>query len=296
MGNPYMSDGPQSSPRKWQLERRAFIEHRAFWHGRFGLRDLKEVIGLSRAQASKDLNGYIEDHPGNLVYDKRAKAYVTGPKFEAKYVDLDAGEYMNDLLALAAGAAVPRSNWIAYRPDIVGTVVPARGVRPKTVRDVLLACEQGRYLQITYQSISTANPGSRKIAPHALAHDGLRWHVRAFCAKDEMFKDFVLGRMLATALGDNAESDPSEDRDWHETVTLRLAPHPDLSDSQRRIVELDYAMSGGIAEIDVRICLLFYNLKRLGLDADPEARRPQDQPIVLENADEIHQLLKGGAS
>jgi hypothetical protein len=291
-----MTDGPQSSPRKWQLERRAFIEHRAFWHGRFGLRDLMDVIGLSRAQASKDLNGYIEAHPGNLVYDKTAKTYVTGPNFEAKYVNLDAQEYMNDVLALATGAEVPRSNWIAYRPDIVGTVAPARGVKLKTVRDVLLACEHGRYLQITYQSMSTANPGSRKIAPHALAHDGFRWHARAFCARDGTFKDFVLCRVLGSALGDNAEIDPLEDRDWYEFVTLRLAPHPDLSENQRRIVELDYAMSDGVAEIDVRKCMLFYNLKRLGLDADPETRRPQDQPIVLDNADEIHQHLNGGAS
>ena len=90
--------------------------------------------------------------------------------------------------------------------------------------------------------------------------------------------------------------DPSEDRDWYEFVTLRLAPHPDLSENQRRIVELDYAMSDGVAEIDVRKCMLFYNLKRLGLDADPGARRPQDQPIVLDNADEIDQHLNGGAS
>lgn len=264
-----------------------------FWHGRVGLSDLIEVIGLSRAQASKDLNGYIEDHPDNLVYDKSARTYVKGVNFQSQYVELDAGEYMSDLLALATGAEVPRSDWIAYRPDIIGTVVPARGVKPKTVRDVLLACEQGRYLQITYQSMSAAKPGSRKIAPHALAHDGFRWHVRAFCAKDEMFKDFVLGRVFASALGANAEFDPKEDRDWHETVTLRLAPHPDLSDNQRRIVELDYAMSNGIAEIEVRKCLLFYNLKRLGLDTDPATRRPQDQLIVLDNAEEVHRALKG---
>jgi len=32
---------------------------------------------------------------------------------------------------------------------------------------------------------------------------------------------------------------------------------------------------------------LFYALKRLGLDTDPAARRPQDQQIVLLNASEI---------
>lgn len=288
-----MPNRPQSSPRKWQLDRRAFIEHRVFWHGRVGLSDLIEVIGLSRAQASKDLNGYIEDHPDNLVYDKSARTYVTGVNFQSQYVELDAREYLNDLLAVATGAEVPRSEWIKYRPAINGTVVPARGLKPKTVRDVLLACEQGRYLRITYQSMSASNPGSRKIAPHALAHDGFRWHARAFCARDEKFKDFVLGRVLGSALGGVAEVDPKEDQDWYEFVTLRLAPHPELSENQRRIVELDYAMSNGIAEIDVRKCLLFYNLKRLGLDTDPATRRPQDQHIVLDNAEEVQRALKG---
>jgi hypothetical protein len=33
----------------------------------------------------------------------------------------------------------------------------------------------------------------------------------------------------------------------------------------------------------VRKALLYYALKRLGLDTDPAARRPQDQQIVLLN-------------
>ena len=41
---------------RWQHDRRAFIEHRVFWNGRVGLADLMNVMGLSRAQASKDLN------------------------------------------------------------------------------------------------------------------------------------------------------------------------------------------------------------------------------------------------
>ena len=43
-------------------------------------------------------------------------------------------------------------------------------------------------------------------------------------------------------------------------------------------------MLNGKIEIVVRKALLFYALKRLGLDTDPGARRPQDQQIVLLNA------------
>ena len=42
-------------------------------------------------------------------------------------------------------------------------------------------------------------------------------------------------------------------------------------------------MHDGKAEIKTRKALLYYTLKRLGLDTDPSARAPQDQQIVLLN-------------
>jgi hypothetical protein len=46
----------------------------------------------------------------------------------------------------------------------------------------------------------------------------------------------------------------------------------------------------------VRKALLYYALKRLGLDTDPTARRPQDQQIVLMNRTEIISGLHAGDS
>lgn len=272
---------------RWQQDRRAFIEHRVFWHGRVGLADLMDVMGLSRAQASKDLNSYINDHPDHIVYDKTAKTYILGPKFAAHYAALDPSEYLDDLLSISRGGSVPTEDWIVYQPDILATAVPGRGISAQTVRNVLLACEQRKALEISYQSMSSPNPADRIIVPHALAHDGFRWHARALCLRDQTFKDFVLGRILRSTLRDHSEIDPQADKDWQDTVTLKIAPHPGLSDNQRKIVELDYAMSNGIAELQVRKCLLFYNLKRLGLDVDPELRRLSDQQIILTNRDSL---------
>jgi hypothetical protein len=66
-------------------------------------------------------------------------------------------------------------------------------------------------------------------------------------------------------------------------VVLEIGPHPDLSPTQRRVIEMDYGMQDGRAQIPVRRALLFYASKRLGLDTEPAARRPQDQQIVLLN-------------
>ena len=53
------------------------------------------------------------------------------------------------------------------------------------------------------------------------------------------------------------------------------------------VIGLAYGMRGGKAKIPVRKALLYYALKRLGLDAERTARRPQDQKIVLLNRAQI---------
>ncbi|MCS5945110.1 WYL domain-containing protein [Klebsiella variicola subsp. variicola] len=50
-------------------------------------------------------------------------------------------------------------------------------------------------LVVDYRSM-TNEPAIRTLYPTAFAHDGHRWHVRAYCFKSTMFKDFVLGRFL----------------------------------------------------------------------------------------------------
>lgn len=153
------------------------------------------------------------------------------------------------------------------------------------------ALEDVQAVEVLYQSMSAPEPGLRWIEPHALAHDGFRWHVRAFCRRSGIFKDFVLSRILEVRTATKrhqALSNPADDAAWHSTVTLQLRPHPALSQGQQAAIRLDYGMdAAGQAEIIVRESMLYYTLKRLGLDTDPAARRPHDQKIVLANAAEV---------
>ena len=68
-----------------------------------------------------------------------------------------------------------------------------------------------------------------------------------------------------------------------------IGPHPDLSESQKKNVALDYGMHGGRTKIKVRKALLYYALRILGLDTEPSAREPQDQQIILLNKAEVLQ-------
>jgi len=246
-----------------------------------------DAFGVSTQQASLDLNAYIDQANRNLVYDKSLRTYLRGKHFKPKYLKPDAEEYFAQLRAVDQGLVSAKQSWISVFPGFEATPTPARGVSPETLRDVLAAIREPAALQVTYQSMSRAEPSARWIEPHALAFDGFRWHARAFCQNDQIFKDFLLSRIVEVGGQGPVTSDPGADDAWQTEVVLKIGPHPDLSDNQRRAIEMDYGMEAGHAQIVVRRALLFYALKRLGLDTDPAARRPQDQQIVLLNRDNV---------
>ena len=272
----------------WGAERRnAFIEFRAFWHGRINRADLIETFGISLQQASLDLAGYADQWKRNLIYDKSQRAYVKGRNFQPKFITLSADDYFAQLRAVDQGLVSREQSWISVFPGYGATPTPARGVAAETLRQVLTAIHAPAALQVTYQSMSRPEPSARWIEPHALAFDGFRWHARAFCQNDQVFKDFLLSRIVEIGKQGPVMADPQSDADWHTEVVLVIGPHPDLSPTQRRAIEMDYGMEEGRAQITVRRALLFYTLKRLGLDTDPAARLPQNQQIVLLNASEF---------
>jgi hypothetical protein len=89
---------------------------------------------------------------------------------------------------------------------------------------------------------------------------------------------------------------PSDDRDWLSFVELKIAPHPRLTAAQAKAIALDYGLARGRAGIRVRRALLFYALRRLGLDLAPDVRAPQEQHIVLANRREIEALARPAGS
>jgi predicted DNA-binding transcriptional regulator YafY len=277
----------------WSVERRyEFMEFRLFWQGHINRSDLMEAFGISVQQASKDFANYIEGRKSNLTYDKRLRTYLRGKNFKPRFFQPDAAEYFSQLQAVEQGLVPEAQSWISDFPGYAATPVPARGVDPLILREVLSAIRDQEALKITYQSMSRPEPSERWIEPHALAFDGFRWHARAFCQNDNVFKDFLLSRIVAGGECGPRTAEQSADQAWHTEVVLEIGPHPDLSAPQRRAIEMDYGMEVGRAQIHVRRALLFYALKRLGLDTDPAARRPQDQQIVLLNRDEILGVFK----
>ncbi len=274
----------------WGVERRLeFIEFRLFWEGHVNRGDLIDTFGISVNQSSTDLNRYLSLAPENMEYDKSAKTYVRTSGFKAQFLKPDASRYLSQLRSMGEGIIEAVDSWIGNVPDFDSAPTPARGVNEVTLRTVVAAIRRKEAVEIKYQSLSQPEPRWRWVAPHAIGFDGFRWHARAFCLTDKTFKDFLLSRILETRGSKQSETSQSADLDWHEEITLKIGPHPDLSESQQKVIALDYGMRGGQAKIRVRKAFLYYALRRLGLDTDPSARKPQDQQIVLLNAPEVLQ-------
>jgi predicted DNA-binding transcriptional regulator YafY len=282
--------GNERAELRWGIEQRLeFIEFRLFWEGHVNRSDLMEQFGVSVNQASTDLNRYIGFAPDNIVYDKSARTYVRGSSFKPQFLEPDASRYLAQLRSVADGILDREDSWIAELPTFSSAPTPVRGVNPETLRSVVDAIRRSEAIEVKYQSLSSAEPRWRWIAPHAIAFDGFRWHTRAFCMTDDCFKDFLLSRILDIRGSRESETSASNDRDWNSEVTLDIGPHPELSDTQAKVIALDYGMRGGKAKIKVRRALLYYALRRLGLDTDPSARKPQDQQIVLLNREVVHE-------
>lgn len=197
---------------------------------------------------------------------------------------------------LTGNIIAPEDAWIGNLPNFDAAPAPARGIHPVVLRAIVIAIRRHEAVEVRYQSMSSPDPEWRWIAPHAMAFDGFRWHARSFCEKSDEYRDFVISRIVETRQSRPAGTISAADTAWDEIVDLEIGPHPELSPNQKRVIELDYGMQNGCVVIPVRKALLYYALKRLGLDTDPAARRPQDQQIVLLNGAEVGSIALTSSS
>ena len=99
--------------------------------------------------------------------------------------------------------------------------------------------------------MSRPEPTAHWIEPQALAFDCFRWHARAFCQNDGVFKVFLLSRILDVEGMRSVDSHGWTRRGLELRVVLEIEPYPELSDTQRRAIEMDYGLVDGRAAIVV---------------------------------------------
>ncbi|MDG1664150.1 MAG: WYL domain-containing protein [Pseudomonadales bacterium] len=280
-------------PLRWDLLLRyRLIEIIVFWEGRLTTNHLIDTFGIGRQQASKDINNYNNKvGVGNLVYDKFLKGYKPTPQFKPAVTSGTADEYLHllnrnndlsqtfDTLPLATG-----------NTEILH--VPVRNIDPSIIRAIVTAARQQKRLDVDYVSVNNPNREGRVIAPHTIVHTGLRWHVRAWCEKNQDYRDFVLSRFRGVPdIMDLSEHNIDDDTSWNTPVTIKLKPDTRLSREQKAVIARDYGMTNGVLKIATRGSLVQYALQQLHVDDKLLQGKPSAQQIIISNYSEIQTWL-----
>lgn len=285
------AEGRETTSFKWSQERRLqFIDFRLQWEGRINRKDVTEFFKISVPQASADIARYAELAPDNIKYDTSSRSYVATPEFVPRFETSGPRQYLSQLLALERNILASDQVFLSFRPPMATVPLPSRTIDSRILSVMLRAIAERAQLHIRYQSIARDEEQSRCISPHAFGHDGMRWHVRAYCHFREGFRDFVFGRILSAGQPMASDIDPARDQEWHTNVNLVLMPDETLTPSQRHGVEIDYGMKGGKVTITCRQAMLFYALRMLNFELNGLPRKGQRQ-LVIANLAEVRPLL-----
>ncbi|MBI2384327.1 MAG: WYL domain-containing protein [Gammaproteobacteria bacterium] len=273
---------------RWdERQRLTLLEARAIWAGRVAPDDLRQTFGVTAAQADKDFALYQQLCPYNLQFDLADGTYRATDRFEPALLRGTAQEFLHVLRNHAVAPDQPLAIVAAHMAPVEVLEPPEREFDVRILQRVTTAIRERRALRVEYQSLTHPEPRPLELAPHALVYTG-RWHARAWSREHAEYRDFLLSRMrgIPELLGPGAQR-AEQDWDWRNFVNVKIGAHPDLSDSQKRVIEADYGMQNGIHERAVRVALLPYYLRLLNVGGDDRGRPPAEQQIVLLNRAEL---------
>jgi predicted DNA-binding transcriptional regulator YafY len=236
--------------------------------------------------AQRDITRYLSLAPGNLAYSRSEKAYLATSIIKPQITSGEIGEY----LSLDA-----QTGKIHALDTITQIAPPAFKLDPTVIRPVLQAIRTGQGVTLRYRSLTQPKGSNRTLYPHNLVNSVFRWHVRAYCADREEFRDFNLARIANTLdlTGSRPVSaDPDNDWNWHETVHLQLAPNSYLSEEEQALLAQEFSMRKGRLSVPSRGALVPYTLHAYQVDPSiPDSDNPQRNRLILINKADLEQFL-----
>jgi hypothetical protein len=250
-----------------QKQRLAFIDFLLMFKGSFSRSDLTTKFEMGMANATRDIALYRELAPNNSEFDNPTKTYLQTKQFKALFNY----EPRKTLAKLANKISDGFDGVLEVAFPVEAPLqlnVPDINIVAKLVQAVL----NKKVISIIYTSLSSGSK-ARKIIPHTIVDNGLRWHVRAFDRNTNAFRDFVITRISKVTLLENSIEEfekEIEDNEWMRKMDLQLVPHPTNIEFPQAI-ELDYGMDSGLLQITVRAALVGYLLRRWNVDCTEEA-------------------------
>jgi hypothetical protein len=223
------------------------------------------------ANATRDIALYRELAADNCEFDNPGKLYRQSKLFSPLF-EHDARKTL-----------VKLANNISDGFDAIGDIqFPIEAPSQLNVPDIFIVARlvqailNNKSVSVIYTSLSSGS-ASRELAPHSIVDNGLRWHVRAFDRKSSSFRDFVLTRISKVKLLDDSDDktpkqheDKLEDHQWQRIMPLQLISHPNNVQFPTAI-EMDYGMSDGVLNLNVRAAFAGYLLRRWNVDCTENA-------------------------
>jgi hypothetical protein len=254
-----------------QKRRLAFIDFLLLFKGSFSRGDLTNKFEMGMANATRDIALYRELVADNCEFDNPGKLYRQSKLFSPLF-EHDARKTL-----------VKLANNISDGFDAIGDIqFPIEAPSQLNVPDIFIAARlvqailNNKSVSVIYTSLSSGS-ASRELAPHSIVDNGLRWHVRAFDRKSSSFRDFVLTRISKVKLLDDSDDktpkqheDKLEDHQWQRIMPLQLISHPNNVQFPTAI-EMDYGMSDGVLNLNVRAAFAGYLLRRWNVDCTENA-------------------------
>ncbi|NOT15272.1 MAG: WYL domain-containing protein [Methylotenera sp.] len=250
------------------------LETVLYWEGEIDNQRIRELLGVQPVWASR-LMAELVKHMGDRAFRQTRNAPL---RFLPSKAERNKKSSPDDYLRVI-GQQVTGNLFVEdARLDL-------SVISPEVFIAVMQAIKNKSGLTIVYRSMNDPNGSVRQIFPHAMIRAPRRWHVRAWCAKRQDFRDFTLGRITSVKmLSDVATHLRNEDKDWNETVSFYILPHPGLTPDQQAMISAEYFPGASARKLSVRRCLAAYIIQDLRLATDVAKHTSPEYQLFVPDA------------
>jgi hypothetical protein len=259
------------------LRRDAFVAAMLRWLGVIRPKDVALVFGVSEMTAARVLADWARRHPGMTSHRRGEHGYRwSGPQS----IERESG---NVLLAYMRGQALSDRYMSGLGAGLGVDVEDADAIVEPPIDSqiltlVLRSVREQQALAIRYMGREAA--ADAVVSPIRLVHALGRYHVRCLDHRDDIFKDFVLSRILGVA-ATSEERRSMPDREWENGVSLKFRINPALPPAMAASVTNEWGVDNdGVHTIRCRIAIARYVVRRmtmLTIDGIPRWVAENDQ-------------------
>jgi hypothetical protein len=246
------------------------------WEGELRNRRLQDLLRTTSVQASRLIANFRDEFPQAIENDPIQKRWVA-ERSARPLVETHIEDYLGTL----------GSDDVWFHDGRVNFLTP----QPAVFVAVRAACVNQAGILVTYASMSEPRGRQRLLYPHTIVRLSQRWHVRAWCAQRQAYRDFTLGRMSDPQSHPQPRPHLPDDVDWNLTVDVRIGAHRDLGVDQEKMIRREYFEGSVARRISVRRALVNYLVNDIRAAIDPKRQRPPEFQLERTNADELKPWL-----